>query len=89
MSDLGQNEPHLNTPTERALFRGCKRYKAERDRYRDALLDLAGEYGCTIIAPPDPSERASGTPCRDRRPDDPNSWCYACIASAALEEPDA
>jgi hypothetical protein len=58
--------------------------EAERDRYREALEDLAGESGCTLLIPPDPSVRREGDPCRDRRPDRPETWCYACVASHAL-----
>jgi hypothetical protein len=52
---------------------------------RIALEELRGEYGCTLVAPPDPSLPAQGLPCRDRRPTDSSEWCYACIASDALE----
>lgn len=57
---------------------------SERNRYRRALEDLAGDYGCTVIAPPDPSLPAGGEPCRERRPNEPETWCYACVATAAL-----
>jgi hypothetical protein len=58
----------------------------ERDRYREALKELAGDYGCTVITPPDEHLPPIGDPCRDKRPDDPDEWCYACWASAYLEE---
>jgi hypothetical protein len=57
----------------------------ECDRYRHALEDLAGDYGCTVVAPPDVSLPPNGEPCRYRNPDDSTEWCYACIASAALD----
>jgi hypothetical protein len=56
------------------------------ERYHAALVDLAGDYGCTLRTPDDPSEPPKGvTTCRDYRPDDSTKWCYACVASAALE----
>lgn len=58
--------------------------EADVERLRAALTDLAGEYGCTLREPADPSEPPRGDACRDRRPGEPKTWCYACVASAAL-----
>ena len=61
-----------------------ERLTAEVERLRQALAGLAGDYGCTTIEPLDPAFPPTGDPCRDRRPDQPETWCYACHASDAL-----
>jgi hypothetical protein len=59
--------------------------EAREEALREALEELAGDYGCTLLEPPDPSMPPVATdPCRDRRPDEPDTWCYACFASDAL-----
>jgi hypothetical protein len=56
----------------------------EAARYHAALVELAGDYGCTLREPDDPSQPPRGESCRDRCPDHPAEWCYACVASEAL-----
>lgn len=57
----------------------------EAARYHAALVELAGEYGCVLRVPMDPSQPPQGTACRDRDPgDEAAEWCYACVASEAL-----
>lgn len=61
--------------------------EVEAALYREALEDVAGDYGCGLLEPPDPSlppnERE---PCREEFADDPSRWCVSCVASAALAE---
>jgi hypothetical protein len=51
----------------------------------DVLEEIAGDYGCGLREPADPSEppRDAGA-CRHEWPDTPSRWCVLCLASDAL-----
>lgn len=57
------------------------------EKLEAALRELAGDYGCTLLVPADPSLPPSlRPPCREMRPNEPHTWCYACVASDALDD---
>ena len=59
--------------------------RAERDAAIAALREIAGDYGCHMREPADPSQPPRETPaCREQYPDDRSYWCDPCIASAAV-----
>lgn len=68
-------------------YKAAREYSKQREeKLRKALREIAGDYGCGLIEPPDVSLPPQGNPCRERRPDEPETWCVSCIASAALAE---